>query len=382
MAKRTLAILSVSAGAGHVRAAQALEAAAEADPDDVEAVHLDVMELVPKLFKKLYVDAYLHISDRHPTLWGYLYGHTDRNREDPTLASLRRAFQRLNTRKLSRRLREIDPDAVICTHFLPAELLSRRIRKGKFNRPVWVQVTDFDIHRFWIHKHMIGYFAGNEEVAWRMADRGIPADSVHVTGIPVMPAFSAKLSREKCARELGARPDRLTILMMSGGQGLGSVRELAERLLTIEGDFQLFVLAGRNEKLLAGLQALATQHAGRLFPMGFTNTVERVMAASDLAVTKPGGLTSSECLAMGLPMIIVSPIPGQEERNADYLLEGGAALKAYDAAGLELRVRKLIQAPERLASLRESSRRMGRPHAARDVLRIVLDALDAAPQAP
>ena len=243
-------------------------------------------------------------------------------------------------------------------------------------------MTNYDIHRFWIHERMTGYFAGSEEVAYRMVDRGIPEDRVHVTGIPIMPAFSAELSREECARELGVRPDRLTILMMSGGQGLGGVRELAERLLGIEGDFQLFVLAGRNEKLLAGLRELAARHAGQLFPMGFTNTVERVMAASDLAVTKPGGLTTSECLAVGLPMIIVSPIPGQEERNADYLLEGGAALKAYDGAGLELRVRRLLKDPSRLVALREASRAMGHPHAARDAVRIVLDALDDAPPAP
>jgi processive 1,2-diacylglycerol beta-glucosyltransferase len=146
----------------------------------------------------------------------------------------------------------------------------------------------------------------------------------------------------------------------------------AARLLAMPGDFQLVALAGRNEKLLAELKKLAEAHPGRLFPTGFTRTIERIMAASDIAVTKPGGLTSSECLAMGLPMILVNPIPGQEERNADYLLENGAALKAYDYPGLEFRVKDLLANPGRLASLQERTAALGRPHAADAVLRKVL----------
>ncbi len=138
-------------------------------------------------------------------------------------------------------------------------------------------------------------------------------------------------------------------------------------------------LAGRNEKLLADLRRLAEAHPGRLHPQGFTRTIERIMAASDLAVTKPGGLTSSECLAMGLPMILVNPIPGQEERNADCLLEGGAALKAYDGAGLEYRVKSLLEDPGRLAGLRARALAMGAPKAAERVLRKVLGPTEAAP---
>jgi processive 1,2-diacylglycerol beta-glucosyltransferase len=123
---------------------------------------------------------------------------------------------------------------------------------------------------------------------------------------------------------------------------------------------------------LRKLKELAVQHPQRLIPLGFTNTIERVMAASDLAITKPGGLTASECLAMGLPMILVSPIPGQEERNADYLLEHGAAMKAYDVAGLEYRVKILLEQPQRLEEMRRRLQGIGKPQAARDVLRIVL----------
>jgi len=369
---RKIALFSVSAGAGHVRAAQALQAAAEKWYPGVETVHVDLMDLVPKLFRTVYTDTYLRIVERHPAVWGYLYHRADHERSDSILNRFRIAVERLNTRELGRVLREIDPDHVICTHFLPAQLLSRRTAKGYFRKPVWVQVTDFDLHALWVHELMRGYCAANHEVAWRMQERGVPRETVHVTGIPVMPVFGETRSRSECARELGLDPGRKTVLMMSGGAGIGGIETMAERLVELQGDFQVVALAGRNDRLLDALRNISARRPGRLFPMGFTRTIERVMAASDLAVTKPGGLTTSECLAVGLPMVVISPIPGQEERNADYLLENGAALKACDPSALAYRVGKLLHEPERLLTLRENAVRLGRPDAARAVLDIVL----------
>lgn len=367
-----IALISVSAGAGHVRAAQALQAAAEKWYPGVETVHIDLMDLVPRLFRKVYTDTYLKIVERHPAVWGYLYDRSDQDKADSTLNRLRIAVERLNTRDLGRVLKEVNPDHVICTHFLPAQLLSRQTAKGTFRKPVWVQVTDFDLHALWVHEQMHGYFAANDEVAWRMANRGVPRETIHITGIPVMPVFGESRSRSECARELGLDPERKTVLMMSGGAGIGGIETLAERLMTLNDDFQLVTLAGRNESLLKELQRLAAVNPGRLIPMGFTRTIERVMAASDLAVTKPGGLTTSECLAVGLPMIVISPIPGQEERNADYLLENGAALKACGASALAYRIKKLLHDPQRLRTLQENALSLGRPDAARAVLDIVL----------
>jgi processive 1,2-diacylglycerol beta-glucosyltransferase len=367
-----IAVFSVSAGSGHVRAALALKAAADIWYPGVEVVHVDLMELVPKLFRTIYTETYIKMIEQHPALWGYLYDKTDRDKIDSSLSRLRSAIENLSTRKLKNALDDIAPDHVICTHFLPAQLFSRRIRKGKFFKPVWVQVTDFDVHALWIHREMSGYFAAHDELAWRMSQRGIPAESIHVTGIPIMPSFSGRLSRTECSRELGLDPARKTLLMMSGGGGLGDSVKLAERLLELDGEFQIVALSGRNEKKLKKLKALAAQYPGRLFPTGFTDTIERAMAASDLAITKPGGLTSSECLAMGLPMIVVSPIPGQEDRNADFLLEHGVATKACDANALAWRVNLLLKEPERLEIMSEKARLLGKPDSARMVLDSVL----------
>lgn len=376
--KKKLLILSVSAGAGHVRAAEALRAAAAETHPDVEAIHIDLMEWVPLIFRKVYADSFLYVVEKHPELWGYLYGKTDQTRAGSKLEGLRKAVERLNTTRFMKMLRDLDPDHVVCTHFLPAQLLSRKIRKGVFKLPVWVQVTDFDVHRLWVHPNLEGYFAAGEEVAFRMADRGVDPERITVTGIPIMPAFSSNLYKTPCAREIGLDPAKPVLLLMAGGAGVGAgtagggMDDTAARLLALPRDFQVVALAGKNEKLLGELKRLAQSHPGRLFPMGFTKTIERAMVAADIAVTKPGGLTSSECLAMGLPMILVNPIPGQEERNADYLLENGAALKAYDAAGLIYRVQKLVDDPERIKAMRVRALALGRPHAAKAVLAKVL----------
>jgi processive 1,2-diacylglycerol beta-glucosyltransferase len=370
MSQRLL-ILSVSAGAGHVRAAQALEAAAKSSSPPLEAVHLDLLTLVPKEFRTMYAEQYIKLVDRLPQLWSYFYAKTDRPSRDSLIGKLKRAAEKLNTRMLQAEIARLRPEAIVCTHFLPAELLSRRKAKGVDLPPIWVQVTDFDVHALWVHPHVDRYCVASDEVAFRLADRGVPRARISVTGIPVMPQFSTPLERAACAAELGIAADRFTVALMAGGAGVGALDELAERLLRASDELQLVALAGRNAELLARLRKLAKSHPRQLFPLGFTTTVERVMSAADLVVTKPGGLTVSECLARHKPMLLVSPIPGQEERNADYLLEAGAALKAADAATLEFKLGQLLADPARLRAMSEAAHRTGRPHAARDVIALI-----------
>lgn len=371
-----LLILSVSAGAGHVRAAQAVEAAAHGASPRWRATHLDLLALVPREFKKLYAEQYLKLVEKLPQLWSYLYATTDRPTRDSLVGKLKRTVEKLNSRRLDAEISRLAPDAILCTHFLPAELLSRRRAKLDAKRraalaPLWVQVTDFDVHALWVHPHVDRYCVASDEVAFRLADRGIPRAMVSVTGIPVMPQFAAPLERGACAAELGIAPDKFTVVLMAGGAGVGSLDALAQRVLALPRDLQVVALAGRNEPLLGRLKQLAAAHPGKLFPLGFTTTVERIMTAADLVVTKPGGLSVSECLAKARPMLLVSPIPGQEERNADYLLEAGAAVKAVDAATFEFKLARLLAEPARLAAMSAAAHRIARPDAAAAVVALL-----------
>ena len=183
-----------------------------------------------------------------------------------------------------------------------------------------------------------------------------------------MPTFADPAPREACRAELGLQARRTTAMVMTGGAGLASGAAMVERLLGVPGELQVVAIAGRNAPLLAAYKALAAQHPGRLVALDFTKTIERVMAASDLCITKPGGLSTSECRAMGLPMLLISPIPGQEERNAQHLLEQGEAWLAMDELALAWRMQQLLAAPELLLRLGESRARWAGRTRARDVI--------------
>jgi processive 1,2-diacylglycerol beta-glucosyltransferase len=364
MQGKQVLVLSASIGAGHVRAAEALCASAALHDYGASVRHLDTMAFVSPWFKKIYADAYLFLVNHCPSLWGLIYRKTNHFRRGGPFNRLRSLIERLSASSLMQEIGLAKPDAIICTHFFPAELLARLRRQGKINCPVWVQITDFDLHSSWVHHGLSGYFVASHEISFLLQQHGIPAHAIHVTGIPIMPAFGQSHDRRECALELGLDPGKKTVLLSGGGEGIGRLEDVAARLLLSDRNLQLIVLAGRNIGLLKKLQTLSRDFPGRLVPLGFTRQVERVMACCDFAVTKPGGLTSSECLVMGLPMVLSSAIPGQEERNADFLLEQGVALKAPDARALDYRVRELIAFPAKLDGMRAKAKALGREHAA------------------
>jgi processive 1,2-diacylglycerol beta-glucosyltransferase len=371
MPDKKILLLSVSAGAGHVRAADAVQAYA-ARPG-LSAMQLDLMSLVGSPLRRIYVDLYLWLVRRAPRLWGLVYRLTDREANTGWTGRFCHNAARLASPALLREIESYGPDVIVCTHFLPAEILSALRAEGKVGCPVWVQVTDFDLHRMWVHEHMSGYFAASERVASRLRALGIADSMIHLNAMPVMPAFACTPPRSECARQLGLDPARTTVLLMGGGAGLGKLEEVAERLLRQHRSIQLIAVAGKNAAALEALQALALHYPGRLLAVGYTREVEKLMACADLIVTKPGGLTSAECLAMGLPMIANAPIPGQEALNASYLRDKGVALTAANPQALDTKLHHLLANPAVLADMRRRARALGRPDAARFLIDTVLN---------
>jgi processive 1,2-diacylglycerol beta-glucosyltransferase len=372
MGEKKILLLSVPAGAGHTRVAEAIHAWARAAGLAADVAHLDATAFATPRLRKVYTDLYLFLVKRMPALWSAVYRWTNREREDGWIDRLRRRIEARDSRPLVDEVARRDPDIVVCTHFLPAEILAREAGSGRLRCRVWVQVTDFDLHRMWVHPHVAGYFAASDEVAFQLRRHGVPGQAIHVTGIPVMPGFAARPGRVECAHALGLDPWLPTVLLMGGGAGLGDLSGVARHLLEADPGLQMIVLAGNNAAQLDALRRLAAAYPGRLAPQGYTERVERLMACADLAVTKPGGSTTAECLAMGLPMIVNAAIPGQEECNANFLLEQGAALKASDLPTLEYRMRSLLACPSRLKAMRARARELGRPRAAMQLLATVL----------
>jgi len=352
-------VLSASAGAGHNRAAEAIRESARAFCPGVETEWIDTLKFTNQLFAKLYEKSYVWMASYSPSLWGALYKAAGKNAEHKKINQLIELHDRLAYRKVMERVEAFKPDAAICTHFLPAYvLLAKRV-----DFPVYVVITDFDAHALWVHKKASGFFVPSDEVKVQLARYGYPAAKIRTTGIPIHPVFS----QESPARDGSGKPQ---ILFMSGGMGMGHMEQALERLLAIHLPFSLTVVAGKNEAMRKKLEKIA---AGRATIHGFVTNVHELMGQSDLIITKAGGLTVSECLAKKLPMVIFSPIPGQEECNADYLLEHGCAVKARTLDVLDYKVLELLENPARLDMMRRACGTVARASAGRDVLRHILD---------
>lgn len=365
---KRLLVISVSAGSGHVRAAQGIEAHAHHHFPEWTVRHRDLMQLVPTYFRKIYTDLYIKLAGGLPEAWGWLYRKTDHEPTGSLTERCRRSVQRLSAQKLFTEIADYKPDAIVCTHFLPAELLADAVLQKRLQCPIWVMVTDFDLHKMWVHEGIAGYFVANEEISFRLESSGIPKSNIVVTGIPVMPEFVKRPQRDVCAAKLGLNPTHKTLLIMGGGAGLGINSDLVNSLLNLQNDVQIIVMAGKNKVLLDELQKLSSLSPGRLVAVGFTDKVPELMACADLVITKPGGLSTSECLVMGLPMVLINPIPGQEERNASYLLQEGVAQRADDVATLLYRLTQLLANPEKLGDMKRNACALGRSGAASTLL--------------
>ncbi|MCK5851715.1 galactosyldiacylglycerol synthase [bacterium] len=376
--EKHILILSASTGAGHVRAAEALQKCASEKYPEIKVTHIDVLQYVTWIFRKLYAGTYVGLAKDHKSMWGYVYDKTDHSPCDVPTRSLRLFFQKINMRHWKKKCMELNPDHIICTHFLPAEMIDRAISKniklpnGKNIPPTSVVVTDFDVHWMWCLKYLNQFFVANKEAALRLADRNVDANKINITGIPVCPGFTKKYSQNEKKIELNLAPDKIAVLLMAGGYGIGRIDETAERLINDFPDLQIIAIAGHNKKLSESLDKLSEKYNERIVSIGYTTEVEKYMAASDIILTKTGGLTSSECLAMGKPMIVINPIPGQEERNATYLLEHSAAVMAYDDVGLDYKLKKILTTSGRLSYMQSAARDISKPLAGFDILEKVL----------
>jgi processive 1,2-diacylglycerol beta-glucosyltransferase len=375
--KPRVLILSASSGAGHVRAAQAVEKALQAR-GDCHVEHIDALEHVSKLFQRVYEDTYISMVQRAPGLMGLLYDRTDQ----PWRHTRRRlAMDRLNTQPMIRMLKRVQPDLCIATHFLPAEIMAWLIAKKKLNAKHVIVVTDYDVHAMWLCRTVDRYDVALPESLEYMAGIGVPRDKLRVTGIPIDPLFEVAVDRAAARKKLGLSAESRVLLISAGGYGVGPVEQLVKDLLALGRPWQIVAIAGKSEKLKNRLERLSADAGklpdggNKLVPVGFTKEMDQYMAAANALIGKSGGLTTSEALARGLPMILIEPIPGQEERNADHLLEAGAAIRCNSLPAAAWKIASLLDNSEKLKTMGISAKAMARPEAARVIVEDALGLL-------
>jgi processive 1,2-diacylglycerol beta-glucosyltransferase len=377
LAPRRLLILSAAVGTGHMRAAEAIELAARQMLPHTYIRNVDILKLASAPFRRCYGGMYVDFIDLAPQVLGFFYNLMDKPcRELPTRWDRIRLFlEKANLRPFLRFMQSDPWDLIINTHFLSAEIVASMRRQGELQTPQVMVTTDFETHHLWVNQPCEHYFTATDEAAEYLHFFGVPGSDTSTVGIPVHPVFAESKDRGGCLARHGLAGDRPIVLQLNGGYGVGPIEDLYRALLDITVPIELVVVAGKNEKARDRLTAIAPPARHRVTLLGFTQQMDELMTVADLVVSKPGGLTISETMAKGAGLVIVHPVPGQEERNSDYLLENGAAIKINHLPTLAHRVSALLREPERLAQLKANSRRLGRPRAAFDVVRLSVNAL-------
>lgn len=369
-------VISASVGAGHTRAADAVTTALTAA--GAHATHLDIMSLAGPVFCRVYGKAYLDLAHKAPHLIGYFYDLTDSRPPSPKRDRLRSLAQRLALGKFRDMLTSQPWDYAVCTHFLPADIISTLNRRKKLSLPFATVVTDLDAHALWANEPCSQYFVHTADARRSLARWGVPPDHTTLSGIPVDPAFNTPLTQSAAraflrSQSIPIRGDRTLMLLLSGGFGIGPIEQMFQAVLASPHPLEVIAICGRNDSVRKRLDKISIPAHHTAHILGFTTHMRSLWTAADFAVSKPGGLTTSESLATGCPLIIVNPIPGQESRNADLLLEAGAALKASSLAALSDRVSRLAADPSLRARLSVAAKSLGRPDAASRIASWVLD---------
>lgn len=369
MKKRVL-ILSASAGTGHVRAADALAKSFAGDPR-VEAVeHIDALHYTNKLFHDFYSKLYLKLVQSAPEVLGWAYKASDEPWKND---AVRLRLDRLQSQKLVNFIKKFRPDITICTHFMPTGIISHLIEKGVLNAHLSIVVTDLDMHAMWLTRTFHRFFVAIDETKAHLEALGLPSDRVTVSGIPVDPVFAEPIDRRAMRLSLGLDPDLPTLLFSAGAFGVSPAEFVVSKLMQLRHKVQTIVICGKNESAQEGVRAIVGANNPLFKVLGYTNRMHDLMKVSDLYIGKPGGLTTAECLACKLPMAIITPIPGQEERNSDHLLEDGAAVRCNELATIAFKIDRLLDDPGRLARMSEAAAKLGRPFASRTIVETLLE---------
>jgi processive 1,2-diacylglycerol beta-glucosyltransferase len=328
MSRRVL-FLYLTKHSGHYAAAVAVERALRRLEPGVETMLLDSFSHTNPVLSKVTLKAYLAALRVAPEIWEYMYDNPEFKERTKRIRDL---LNRGNSRKLEKVLLQFQPDAVVCTQAFACGVLASWKQATGRQRPALVGVlTDYVAHRYWAHDQVDLYIAPNNETRNTLISQGVRPDRVWVSGIPVCTDFLAPVNRAAVVRALGLRPGLPKILVMGGSLGLGPMKSVIRKLDRLPQPFDLIAVTGQNQELQTRLQRKGDRLRHRTAILGFAGNVNELMEVADLAVTKPGGMTTAEALIKCLPMIIINPIPGQEQKNAQFLLANGVAVQARQA---------------------------------------------------
>lgn len=366
-------LMYITSNSGHYRASLAIENALRILSPGIITMNINGFAYTNPIFEKVINKTYMSVIRTKPEVWEYLY---DNPKVLKSVQGMRNVIHRSNSKKLKVLIQdEFKPDAVVCTQAFPCGMVADYKKYLGLDLPLFGVLTDHAPHSYWIFDNVDYYIVPSETSKNHFMRNGVDAAKIRVFGIPINPKFSHKHEKVDICRKLGLDSAKRTVLIMGGSQGLGPVEKMVDKLERISVDFQILVVCGINKRLQKTLVKREKRYKKKMLTFGLIENVDALMEISDIIITKPGGLTTSEALAKKLPMIIIHPIPGQETKNTEFLLQQGVALRAEDEDDVTVLVQELFSNSVKLDEMRKAADSIKKPNSAMDTAQLILQSI-------
>jgi len=371
--KRRILLMYITRVSGHRQATVAIQQALRQIDSNIEAPMINGFGYTYPVLEKVVNQIYMGVIKRTPKIWDYMY---DNQKLVKNSGSIKDFLYKASHERISRLFKKYNPDTVVCTQAFPCGMVADYKQRNGLNTKLIGVLTDFAPHSFWINDGIDYYVVPSLDTKEVFIAKGISAEKIKVYGIPIRSKFSVALDRRQIASNLDLDSDIPTILIMGGGQGLGPIKKIVKSLLRLKTNVQLIVLAGTNKKIVERLRKYTQKTSKKVLIFEFTNNVDELMELATLIITKPGGVTTAESLTKRLPMVIVNPIPGQEMRNTDFLIEKGIGIRIDDPDNVGEEVEILLKSSGRMAKMKEAAYAHARPNATIDIAKLILNRFD------
>ena len=374
---KKILILYAAYGGGHYSAAKSIKKCLD-DNFEVETEIIDCIEYINKVLNKITTEAYKEMARKAPNLWGKVYSNSQKG----VLGHVSSRTNKMMAIKLKNLIKEKNPDLVISTHPFSSQMVSYLRKKGKINCKLVTVLTDFAPHEQWLigHEYTDAFFVSNDNMEKYLCDYGIEKDKIHVTGIPLSDRFFQKFDKTAIYSEFNLDPSKPVILFFGGGEfGLGKDRtlQILDALIHNLTTCQIVAISGKNKKMNQGFSQLvdSSHSQDRVRILDYTNQVPELMSIATIVVTKPGGLTTSESLASDLPILVINPIPGQEEENAEFLEAHNVAVWLKKDDDPNKVIQDLFNNPEKLNEMKQNAKLLAKRNSTKDICKIIMGLL-------
>lgn len=371
---KKILIFYASYGGGHLSAANSIKDYLISNYENIDVELIDCMKYINKPIEKITTTAYNEMAKKAPWAWGKIYSDSQKG----PLAHITTRSNQVFAIKLLRLLREKKPDLIISTHPFGSQMCSYLKRKGKITSKIATILTDFAPHDQWLvgSDYTDYFFVAHNKMKEYLISKNIPENKIFATGIPISNKFLETFNTSKILSSLGLKENLKTVLFFAGGKfGLGKSRTL-EIFNTLVNDFnniQVIAISGKNKKMYEEFNQIVkiANKTNFIKVFEFVNNVPELMAVSDVVITKPGGLTTTESLVSGLPMIIINPIPGQEEENAQFLEHSNVGIWLKKQMNITETISNFLSDDEKLKEMKENTKKISNRNSTKDICTIL-----------